>query len=51
METNSPSDMKKMMQAVQKKKLFVERDSGGDSIIGTGPDPRKLKKALKDYRD
>ena len=51
METNSPSDMKKMMQAVQKKRLFVERDSAGDSIIGTGPDMKKLEKAILNYRD
>ena len=51
METNSPGDMKKMMQAVQKKRLFVERDSAGDSIIGTGPDMKKLEKAILNYRD
>ena len=51
METNHPGDMKKMMQAVQKKRLFVERDSAGDSIIGTGPDMKKLEKAIRNYRD
>jgi len=39
------------MQAIAKKKLWVDRDSFGDSIIGTGPDKRKLRSALIDYRD
>ena len=48
---NNSRDGKKVMQAIAKKKLWVDRDSFGDSIIGTGPDKRKLRTALIDYRD
>jgi hypothetical protein len=51
MEPNNSKDAKKVMQAIAKKKLWVDRDSFGDSIIGTGPDKRKLRTALIDYRD
>ena len=51
MRPNNSRDEKKVMQAIAKKKLWVDRDSFGDSIIGTGPDKRKLRTALIDYRD
>jgi hypothetical protein len=51
MTPNNSRDEKKVMQAIAKKKLWVDRDGGGDSIIGTGPDKRKLRTALIDYRD
>ena len=51
MEPNDSKDAKKVMQAIAKKKLWVDRDSFGDSIIGCGPDKRKLRTALIDYRD